>query len=631
MSQAEIPADTLDPQPKQTKKQKTKRNWKKLLTAVEFSRRDLEKARREQRTAVIQYVGEHYSTSGIDDSNGGVGVGGRSGGSSEPRPVNFLNVIVDTQTTFLAANRPQTSVTTKHESLRIPADRLQMALNHLLGEIDFEHTVQRSVQDYMFSVGIVKTGITPMGKVVYDNETHQVGQPYAETIQFDDFVWDTSARDFSECAYMGHFYRLPLRYIQDSGLYDKDKVDLIKASTNKDTDEDGNPDLQAVGTDYYHVNEDSEYEDQVNLFDVYLQHEGATLTFAWDMKETLGPIREEKWAGPEGGPYDFLYDVQPPGNVRPLPPVFMWMDIDELDNKLYRKLAMQAERAKSVGIAESSDTEVAKAVMDSGDGDVVSGHGAPINELKMGGIDGGNMAFFMQSKDLLMGPLSGNTEALAGLGALTETAKQDKMIRDSASVRIGRSQDALMRFTIKVIKKLAWYLFHDPFIDLPATKRLPNTGMEINFRITEEDMEGDFLDYNFDIEPYSMQYQSPQEKRNKIHAVLQDTIFPLLPVMEKQGMQLDLQRLVEIDAELLNIPELTEIISSAEPEMGEGPYGEAPGKIEAIQPQQPKEVINRNISTGGTQQGRDAAMAQTLLNGNANPDQQAALTRPREA
>lgn len=593
-------------------------NWKRLLAAVDRARRDLNGARRQQVTAVRQYVGAHYEEArefGMDAGSKDV--------KPLQTPVNFLPIIVDTLITFIAARRPQALVGTKHNGLKRTADRLNLGLNHLLQEIKLEQSLQMAANDAMFSMGVMKVGVTPWGDMDFGDEVVQVGQTYAESIQFDDYFYDTNARRFSACAFKGNIYRVPLDYVKKSGLFKPELVKGLTATQKQNQTPDGQVRIDSLGTDFDRTGPDEEYRDYIDLMDIWLRAENLVVTFPVE-NPGLTPIREEPYFGPEGGPYEELFFAQPPGNIRPVPPIYQWLDINNFLNSVFRKLERQGRRQRTIGVAD--DLEMAGRIMNASDGEVVQGDPAMVKELRLGGMDPPMFAFFIQMKDLLLGALSGNIQALAGLGQLTETAKQDKMIRESASLRVQRMQEAMMSFVTRVIEKLAWFLFYDPLLEIPAVKRAPNSGIELPLVITAEDMEGDYLDYNFEIQPYSMQYISPQEKRAKIHAELQDTIMPMYPFMQQQGASVDFQRLIEIDAELLNVPELLEIVTFAEPEDMIPPVGTPPEHMQPM-PQQ-KEVIHANIPTGGTQDSRDNTLAASLLGGAVNQDQQAAQGLP---
>ena len=68
---------------------------------------------------------------------------------------------------------------------------------------------------------------------------------------------------------------------------------------------------------------------------------------------------------------------------------------------------------------------------------------------------------------------AGNLDLLGGLSAQSETASQDKLLAGQANKLLDAMQRRVLAFTKQVVKSLAWYLWNDPFINMPLTRRVP--------------------------------------------------------------------------------------------------------------------------------------------------------------
>ena len=75
---------------------------------------------------------------------------------------------------------------------------------------------------------------------------------------------------------------------------------------------------------------------------------------------------------------------------------------------------------------------------------------------------------------------------------------------------------------------------------------------------------GQFIDYNFKIEPYSMSYNPPELKLQKLTNIV-GQLSPFLPLMQQQGINLNFTSLIKMYSEYSNLPELLEILEVADP------------------------------------------------------------------
>jgi len=153
--------------------------------------------------------------------------------------------------------------------------------------------------------------------------------------------------------------------------------------------------------------------------------------------------------------------------------------------------------------------------------------------------------------------IAGNTDILGGLAAESPTLGQDQMLWTNASIRVDDMRQQVHAFTRRIVEKLAWYLWTDPLIDLPLVKRTGGVQREVTF--SAETREGDFLDYNFDIEPYSLRPDSPSAQYRRLMAWLTNVVLPTAPLGADGGARLDVPHLVELAARKLDIDQADEL------------------------------------------------------------------------
>jgi len=168
----------------------------------------------------------------------------------------------------------------------------------------------------------------------------------------------------------------------------------------------------------------------------------------------------------------------------------------------------------------------------------------------------------LQSKQLFSW-LAGNVESLDGLGASSETVGQDKMMQASANQRIAGMQDQVMRFTRDIISDYGYWLWTDPMQTYNMELDFPDVPTVQSELTPAERQTHSFYEHELEIEPHSMQYLSPGQRLQSINQIVQSVIIPSLPLMQQQGMGIDMEALLNIYAKYSNLPELNDIVTTA--------------------------------------------------------------------
>jgi hypothetical protein len=138
--------------------------------------------------------------------------------------------------------------------------------------------------------------------------------------------------------------------------------------------------------------------------------------------------------------------------------------------------------------------------------------------------------------------------------------------------------------------------------------------------ITPEEREGHWLKLNFDLAPYSLTEDSPQQQLQIVRNIWQQDILPALPFMQQQGMAPNLQGYLRIVASLANTSHLDELVMFQQPMQPDQEMQEPP----KYQPQ--NKTTTRVSRTGGTQQGQEQGQMMAAL-GAANEQQNGAMGR----
>jgi hypothetical protein len=475
------------------------------------------------------------------------------------QPLNIIYQTCQIYIAHLAGRNPKSLITPATLELVPYAENFGLALDHLYDEIDLVKTMRRVILDAMFGFGVCHTGLTtgrPVNELNDGNGyLHDLGQPFVDRISIDDFIIDPWCRKLEESLFMGHKFRLPISYAKECGLYKPDDItEMAKYNSYRygtgaiERAEDLSKESTIGGTD--------EEEIFIELINIWLPSMNKIKTFGSAGPEGIyeKSIRDVDYIGPERGPYEILGFSEVPDNPIPLAPIPIIFDLHVLLNKLAVKSGQQADRQKTLTLADKTAEEDAQQISDASDGDVLLVDSVDrVKELSYGGVNQ-ELYKHMDWVKNYISQISGNTNLLGGNEAQSRTLGQDQMLFSNANVGVDDMKFIVHSFTKHVVKKLGWYLWSDEFIEVPLIKRIE--GFEIESKFSAEEMEGDWLDYNLDIEPGSMNPDSPNERYRRIQEWLQSVILPLNETAVAQGKTINVDNLAKISAKYLNIPEV---------------------------------------------------------------------------
>lgn len=459
----------------------------------------------------------------------------------DPHPLNLIDRAVSIWLPYLVGGYPKIVISPKINLQFSPfANVFQMALNQLLHEMKFStRTLKPVVLNSLFGQGITKTGTKKEGTYNVNGYLSEYGAPYCEIVSESSYVADVTAKDREQYEFEGDCYYLPTEEAKSQFGKHADKiVPDFKLYGDQHPKEMTNPNKVLY----------NELHDYSEFIDLWLPKEGVVITIMPPSKGYTKILNTVEYSGPTSGPYDVLYYKQFPESTIPIPPVFSLMELDAAINKLFSKARSQAERIKKMGVGARGSQEDAEAVRDASDGDMLSlTDPASVKELTVGGVVPEIYEFIQFS----LGQFSeqgGNLFTTGGRKAQAKTLGQEEMLMTNASRTLNDMSQVVHQFASSIAEKLAFELWNNPTMQIKTIRDLPG-GIQIPQVYNQQQQQGKFTDYYLDIEMFSMQKLTPEQKFQKIMQMLTAWVLPTQQAAAQQG-------------QMLNIPEITKELST---------------------------------------------------------------------
>lgn len=559
------------------------KKFEKLRESIEYSNRQLDFARQKRLSAIKEMVGFHYAQDGSERRN----------------PVNEIALAAIIHARLLAPKAPRAMATTQIHELMPTAKNLELALNQISEEKRLENVFRNLVLEALFSMGIAQVGLHTTGNVL----GHSYGDSFVDIVTIDDYFCDMSAKKFENVDYEGHDYWLDYEELMESGWLDGERD--IKPDEYTILSQTGGKRAESIATS----ETPKTYKDKIWLRDVWLPKEKLLVTYGVTSKKVLKQI---DWDGPDFGTYMKLGYSDVPGNLLPLCPVALWRDLHELGNKLFRKLGDGADSQKSVMGFGGDDDEDVNSFKNAHDGDGIKWTGQEPKKLEAGGINPTTLAFFLQCRDLFS-YFANNLDSLGGLGAMTQTVGQEKIISEAAGAQLRDMADKTYSCFKEIFRALAYYEWTDPVRQRTLQKPIPGLDISIPVEWNRDSKKGKISQYLIDIDIYSLQDDSPQLKLQKLGVITKEYILPLLPAIQQAGGSFDIEEFFKILAKYSNFSELADIVKFVDQPMQSQLGGSQ--QVSSI-PSNTSRTYERVGRPGMTRQGSTAALTQLLMGGN---------------
>jgi hypothetical protein len=543
-------------------------------------------------------------------------------GSEVAMPLNLLSMYRTIVGRKLVANNPRALLTTDVREAKPVVAAMENWVNKQIQNINLVETLQRAVDDSLFCLGVVKVSLADPGMAANLGWAIRAGEPFAETIDLDDFVFDVHARRFDQCAFIGHRYRIPLKVAIK--LYGKSRD--LQATDDSLYNMDGDERISIIGKTTLAGYE--ELEPMIDLWEFYLPRHKLIITLRDDDMGGVGlnrgkALEIKPWLGPKKGPYHILSMGYLPGNPMPVAPIQNLIDLANSVNQMIRKLMDQAERQKTITVVAGSASKEGATLADTNDGGMMYADRIDsINEVGYGGPNQNNFQLMGAFKELFSWQ-AGNLDILGGLGPQSKTATQDEMMQQNSSATIADMQQRAVAHAASVVNALCWYYHHDPQKIMKLTYSLPGMpDVTTPLQVGPAQMSGqqaqpgmmyrnhDYEDMSIRVDPYSLQYKSPEQRMAALDQVVSQILIPIAPILQQQGVGIDFQAYLAMKAKLGDMPDLLELVKMAPPPQ---PTGDTAGEPQApAMPQNTKREYVRRSEGGASNEGKAMASANAM-------------------
>jgi len=561
-------------------------------------------------------------------------------GEDKKKRPTMLPLVAQTANAYmqaLVASNPRVIISTHDQELRGFSHHYTAAINNLIKEIKFADELRLATLDAFFFAGFMKIYWAPGEPVEiedpdkpkepglyskdeewdqYTKRQHNTiwvdpGKPMIERISPDDFTFDMTATKWSSSRFMAHEYDVPLSVLEEDDRVDKKMLKTLPEwSRWKGSLFSGGGDR----ADQLHESSGSPVtlEPMIRVADLYMPFERC-----WGMMASNGEMLfVDDYEGPEGGMYRMLSFDDVPDSIPGIAPGMHLMHLHDLQNSLFRKQANQAKRQKEV-IGYLGDREDANTHKNSPDGEYIRlGSENGLVPMQTGGPSQVNLAFG-QLLDGVFNDVAGNPDAMSGRGPSAKTASQEQLIHARMAGREEKMRERIISLTQGLSEDLALMLWVDEQTEMRGEYTIPGIDEPIAANWTPEDREGDFIQYRVTVEPYSMQYQSPQMRSQALTGLLQQVIMPVMPMLQQQGGTIDAAALTDMLSELNDLPRLKELVKFT------APMAPPPGQQQ--QPANPntgpRHYVRESVSNGGSPDAQRVQNMQALMYGGQNQNQ----------
>lgn len=578
-----------------------------LLKAIKTSREQLEDYRRVRHELIRDYCGSWYSDEGARSKT----------------LVNLMNQTARIYTVALAANNPQAMVSTPNVNNWPFAKRFETNLNKLISDMALDETFRAIVLDAFFCIGVgvvmMRDTNTRFHGILESEEDVWLdpGEPWFNRVSIDDLILDMAAKELTKMRYCGHRYRADYEKVMDEPGYEKSVKDKLTPTSKKNAESPEHANDIGSG----HVVDDDELKPMVWLQNVWVAENQSIATMSAD--QDLPPLLEKEWTGSQAGPYKFLSLGIVPDNIIPASPAVNLKGLHDLQNRLHVRMEEDSDAHRVVNVYPPGMEDQADLLKNAKRNDWVRGSDPKsIEQKELGGIDQRDMAlasFIEQEYDRF----AGNLSVMGGLGPQADTVGQEEMVHGQVSRMEADMRMAVVSFASDAILDLGRLMWEDQTLELQSSVPVGNTGIDVRLDWTPEHRVGDFEEYEFRVEPFSMVFRTPQQKLAELYETL-DRIAPLWPLFQQSGATMDVEAIYDEIARLSNRPEFRRFITFATPtDMMGDPHGATQSPVTR------RENVRKNIPTGGTQDSRATILQQALLGGKpqVNGQQASSMTR----
>ncbi|MDX2147583.1 MAG: hypothetical protein SFZ23_08685 [Planctomycetota bacterium] len=428
------------------------------------------------------------------------------------RPHNGTRLFVRTLATHLHASLPDYDVQSDDPAIRGEAKLYSILLRRLAEEIGLARTIKLAIKDALLGpFAVIQLGIRAGAEsVLVQHRGANLGQLYARRKSLDDYCYDPDADDRLEMRWEGIRYAVPRATLADAGV----NTDSIPSLG----DQPGRGPLDGAssvsrGQQRRGANAAPGVE-LVQLLDVVYFDSDGRASFVQTLPATrdsgMGVISEREYAGPERGPFEILEFDPLPDQAVGVSPVSGQREQEEDLNAVMTKAANQARRLRNVLVTSRlmSDQDQA-AVQTAEDGThIVVEDPDDAQTRELGAISPELPALadmFRRQWDEAGGAIG----TLSGTHSRVRTARQHMDLQAQAGVPVDDMAETLEDCHSRIGQHMLWHIMHHPGLTRRMSYKLPGSDVPYELVYSDEDREGDYLDFRVKVVGRSTLRQDP--------------------------------------------------------------------------------------------------------------------------
>lgn len=500
-----------------------------LRRAIADARKRAERHLQWRRQLLEEYAGPRYGVQRGTDSVRRV-------------PINALYFLAATLVPLLAYRSPQALIEAKKAELRQHTRIIESLLNRHFEDIKLAKTLQRVVLDSIFGPGVMIQGLGVGGEM-------GVGEPFVDRVSPDDYFLDPLARDKDEATFEGDRLYLLRESMLSSPLFEgqEDVISKLPAKRQQEGKR-----AESIGG----VAAGEPYAEIVEVERVFFP-ERREIQYVPATGESEEPLATIPFEAPVKSPY-LMYGMNwVPDNPYPLPLGLAMVDAHELVKQVGQKIGEQAKRQKRVLLADATvDETESDAIQNAPDGSLIRVQSVDrYREVDYGGASKDNYDGLAILWDQFSRQ-AGNMDLMSGAKAQSETLGQDQMLYQSASLRVDYYASQLRDVVREICRGQAWYIWSDPVTQRQANYEVQ--GLSVSVDVGPGDLEGEFEDYVWDIEPYSMGPDDPKQQFVRTLQWFQNVALPA--IQASPDVAINGEAIMKATAKMADIPYADEFV-----------------------------------------------------------------------
>jgi len=488
-------------------------------------------------------------------------------------PLNGHALYVRSLIQFLAAHQPKLMISTDVGPWKASMESLEYQASRVMREERFGFKQQRWVMDALiYSPGILKIAQewrrVPQGD---EGDYAEVLKTCVSNVDANDWVFDTAASSVYDADFTGHRVRLAVEDVIANPMFGHIDPEVLYGMSGTITGGDER---------LFFENDDTSqpYRETITLWNVWDRCQNRIKIWPAD-----GPSIEfynEPWEGHSNGDLHYLDFLDVPNHVVGLSPLCILQGLIEATNRSLNKVINQTDVAKTIMRMMGGNKGEAEAIMAAMDGQGVLSEGGGIVEMMtVGGPDPRTLQMVPILKDLTNW-LGGNVDVVGGLSTGgADTATQGRLLSQASSGMVNFMQAR----TQEAVRLAAEAIVHAELTDSVTNEMIPTQladGQTFWKKFTPEEREKiNAILINVDIDVFSMQYRSPQQRLDGLMQWWTQVAMPGYQIWQQQGGEYDMQAFMRHYAKLSDEPIINDIaLYSSKPQSQSG-GGSAPVPI----------------------------------------------------